>query len=95
MKTETFIPVKCPGPRSGEPCGRYLSKPALSHHCCYSVTCPSCGTQWRLFHDSDSPVVELTFSPKLNDAPDAIIQVSWGRIHPNVEAQAAVLTGGE
>lgn len=80
MKHETFIPVKCPGPRSGEPCGRFLQKIALSHHSLNGQKCPGCGTLWRIFHDSDSPIVELTLVQHLEDYHGEVItQVSFGR----------------
>ncbi len=80
MKQELFIPVKCPGPRSGEPCNRYLTKVALTHHSLTGAKCPSCGTQWRVFHNADDPIVELTRVKHLEDwSGEPIMQVSWGR----------------
>ena len=84
MKKEAYLQVKCPGPPSGEGCGRYLTKFEFTHHGLVKNTCPECGFEWRLYHDAYSPTVELTFCGQFskddrnNDEP-AMLSVSYGR----------------
>jgi len=80
MSQETYIPVECPGPRSGEGCGRYLTKIAFTHHDLFVLKCPLCGAQWRIFHNSNNVQVEMTLTEHVAEHQEPVVKlVTWGK----------------
>lgn len=85
---EEYIPVECPG--DDRPCGRYLTKLCFSHHSLVANTCPRCGIQWRIFHNANADVVEITLSPSLPDRKVRVLtQITRGAVQRQPQHQGA------
>jgi ribosomal protein S27E len=61
-----FIKVLCPG--ADKACDAELIGVAISHHALISIECPHCRSIWRIFHNSNSEIVEFTRIPVLAEA---------------------------